>query len=565
MAISFTLNNAVNNDQSSGLQVGGDVGQTPDTDVTVASLNGGTTEAFYDRLVALSLLPDAFESADDPYSAEDVGAASQFNSVTVDPDGEINALGFSGVGGAALPVYDPSDPSFDPATFDETTGGATGLTTTDGEAVYLFRDVDSGLGNQMVYGVDSSGDVVFVVFMYQNLQPDGTIEVDFHMVSFEGLYNDDGGTAGTDPDHELDLGDFLTLSASETIVFDFEGIPAGKNTFFQIDGGAVSLLVTASTDVGNDGAEIVLNTSEGNTSTGSPTTIGYDNNWIEVGETVVYTFITAPQSPYVVPTLDQNQADDEINILNGGVVSIDGGSVFVGTVGGKGAKKASLTLSAYDTNLENDGALFFESFADDTLVNITSVRVLNASGTELFSGSVDGTFGTDGVVTFNSVDIGGGVFVQTVSIENVRESYVVEYTADPHERLWITGDAGQWRLAGGSVDKDDSDYASVGSNVVFDDAAPSFGEQSAAPSLTVDESDFTTDDSADFSTVFDPQFGTDGFKDADDNDVEDDDAVTYALNVVGGPDVDSGLVDTLTNESVVLNLVGGVVIGSSAT
>ncbi|WP_207210032.1 DUF5801 repeats-in-toxin domain-containing protein, partial [Tropicimonas sp. IMCC6043] len=99
----------------------------------------------------------------------------------------------------------------------------------------------------------------------------------------------------------------------------------------------------------------------------------------------------------------------------------------------------------------------------------------------------------------------------------------------------------------------------------LEDDAPSFGTQSAAPSLTVDESDFTTDDSADFSTVFAPVFGNDGFKDADDNDVEDDDAVTYALNVVGGPDVDSGLVDTLTNESVVLNLVGGVVIGSSAT
>ena len=37
---------------------------------------------------------------------------------------------------------------------------------------------------------------------------------------------------------------------------------------------------------------------------------------------------------------------------------------------------------------------------------------------------------------------------------------------------------------------------------------------------------------ASFAGLFTPDFGADGFKDADDNDVEDADAISYALGVV---------------------------------
>jgi hypothetical protein len=61
-------------------------------------------------------------------------------------------------------------------------------------------------------------------------------------------------------------------------------------------------------------------------------------------------------------------------------------------------------------------------------------------------------------------------------------------------------------------------------------------------------------------------FGNDGFKDADNNDVEDADAISYKLGI-SAPNVASGLVDTLTNEAVTLsvNAAGTVVTGSSAT
>ena len=45
-------------------------------------------------------------------------------------------------------------------------------------------------------------------------------------------------------------------------------------------------------------------------------------------------------------------------------------------------------------------------------------------------------------------------------------------------------------------------------------------------------------------------FGTDGFKDSDDNDVEDADAISYALSVSAPAGVDSGLVDTLTGDKI---------------
>ena len=87
------------------------------------------------------------------------------------------------------------------------------------------------------------------------------------------------------------------------------------------------------------------------------------------------------------------------------------------------------------------------------------------------------------------------------------------------------------------------------------------------PTLTVDETTFATDASASFAGLFTSgAFGTDGFKDADNNNVEDADAISYKLGI-SAPNVASGLVDTLTNEAVTLsvNAAGTVVTGSSAT
>ena len=68
---------------------------------------------------------------------------------------------------------------------------------------------------------------------------------------------------------------------------------------------------------------------------------------------------------------------------------------------------------------------------------------------------------------------------------------------------------------------------------------------------------------ASFAGLFDSTFGADGPKDADDNDVADADAITYALGILA-PGVDSGLDDALSGEDVILGLNGGVVEGRTA-
>src|SRR3546814_12732417 len=90
--------------------------------------------------------------------------------------------------------------------------------------------------------------------------------------------------------------------------------------------------------------------------------------------------------------------------------------------------------------------------------------------------------------------------------------------------------------------------------MAFGDDAPTVIAGGAQPVLTVDESFLGTDAPASLASVFTPTFGADGAATAN--------ATTYALGVNAGA---TGLVDTATNEAVVLSVVGGVVHGRTAT
>jgi VCBS repeat-containing protein len=90
--------------------------------------------------------------------------------------------------------------------------------------------------------------------------------------------------------------------------------------------------------------------------------------------------------------------------------------------------------------------------------------------------------------------------------------------------------------------------------IAFDDDAPTVVAGMAQPTLTVDESDFAGNDGASFASVFTPAFGADGAAAAN--------SVTYALGIGAGA---TGLVDSATNEAVVLVLNGNIVEGRTAT
>src|SRR5262249_46298110 len=102
-----------------------------------------------------------------------------------------------------------------------------------------------------------------------------------------------------------------------------------------------------------------------------------------------------------------------------------------------------------------------------------------------------------------------------------------------------------------SVQNTNTANQEVGSFINFDDDGPSILTTGTEPTLTVDESVLTTDDTKSFAANFSSDFRADGAG-----------TLTYALSVVAGA---SGLVDTATNEAVNLSLSGSVVEGRTAT
>ena len=93
----------------------------------------------------------------------------------------------------------------------------------------------------------------------------------------------------------------------------------------------------------------------------------------------------------------------------------------------------------------------------------------------------------------------------------------------------------------------DSETIDLGGNVRFDDHGPTVTTTGTAPTLTVDETDLTTNASASFASNFTIVYGADGAG-----------ATGYTLGVVAGP---SGLIDVATGEAIHLRLNGTVVEG----
>jgi hypothetical protein len=92
--------------------------------------------------------------------------------------------------------------------------------------------------------------------------------------------------------------------------------------------------------------------------------------------------------------------------------------------------------------------------------------------------------------------------------------------------------------------------ANIGTSLIFKDAGPGVTANGTVPTLTVDEHTLATPASTSFAGVFTPVADADGIT-----------GTAYALGVVAGP---SGLVDTVSGQNVVLELVGGVVEGVTA-
>jgi hypothetical protein len=174
----------------------------------------------------------------------------------------------------------------------------------------------------------------------------------------------------------------------------------------------------------------------------------------------------------------------------------------------------------------------------------------------LESGQVVGREGTD------AADAATGDIVFVVSVDssgNVgldQQRAIVHPTTDPDESKTLAS-AGLVVLTATATDKD-GDSAStplnIGTHLIFKDDGPSMSASSTgAPTITDDETNLGTNNSANYAGQFTPTYGADG---------QGATPVTYALSTLGG---DSGIVDTVTGNAVFLFLESGKIVGREGT
>src|SRR5262249_33369743 len=279
--------------------------------------------------------------------------------------GAITALGFVDGNGGALKVYDGTAPFTD--------GTLAPFEAVDGGEIRLFSD--PVLGNRMVLGVDTGGDIVFALFL------DPTVDLTsakVWMVQFEPISNPDA----TNPDDPVNLFDSLGVAASSEQSFNFAGAPSGANLFMIFgDPNSTQIVVIGESPLnqsegGTIGTKDVLNISQA----GSTTSFGVNGNQLNDSaqhptEGAFITYVTGTNPNFLVPNLDQNEADVEANIQFQNLVDANTASFTVNQTN-PGVGPVTVKITAFTTAQET-GVNFVDGLTNDTHVNITSGSVVD--------------------------------------------------------------------------------------------------------------------------------------------------------------------------------------------
>ena len=212
--------------------------------------------------------------------------------------------------------------------------------------------------------------------------------------------------------------------------------------------------------------------------------------------------------------------------------------------------RVDIRISAFDVTGNEQGLNFFDG-SPTAAAPITSITLTGASG---FASpiTVNGTYATaSGNVTVSG--LGTGV-VTVTGLDNITTVDVT--TSSQMDRLTVTGvdsneglDITEFHF---SAQTTNAHSEEVGSFINFDDDGPTMTADGVVPELTVDETDLTTDASASFAAAFTSAFGADG------------DAARSPMRSASVRSDDSGLVDTATDEAVLLFVDGGIVEGRAA-
>lgn len=535
MTITFILNDEAVNDQTAGQQIGDSGDGFTDTDVAYSSL----PPAFQTYLTGLGLSP-TFPT--------NVYVATKTDSVTVNATAgsQLAGTSFTDISGGALD------------------GDDSGLNTVDGKDILLYSDGSNTVIGKYDSGNDGIADAIaFVIFKEDVINAGKTSDaVTFHIVTYVPIFHGDS----TDPDDAVNLGDHLRLAAGETTSFSFAGAPSGSNLFMTFGNPNSTQIVVIGhhplnqSEGGNITTGDVLNISQA----GSTTSFGVNGNAINPDEGAFITYVSGANTNFLVPNLDQNEADVENNIDFQSVVNANTASFTVNQTN-PGVGPVTVKISAFTTAAE-PGAAFVDGLTADTHVNITSFSLTDVvvkTGNTQFTPAasiVGGNLIITGLSTGDTVSWTTTATHNRVLIENISNDDGVP-----------GNDNNTFDIGGFGIATPSSNSTAVGQQIVIEDDGPTAALTETAAKVLHDETSGVDPNSNDqsgsapaaflalgavlgwaasASAVVTPSssFGTDGPG-----------SQTLSLDV-SAANVDSGF-DSLDGHNILLNVESGLVVG----
>ncbi|RUU41834.1 hypothetical protein EOC83_01325 [Mesorhizobium sp. Primo-A] len=414
--------------------------------------------------------------------------------------------------------------------FSTTVGVNSGIQTVDGNYVWLFKDADPPHAN-VVIGVIGTSDPSAapaatgpLAFSFGLVSTSAT-NADLYTVEYVPLLNPDA----TNPDDRIGLTNKVFASVTGTSVASFLGSAAapGNNDFY---------LINSANDASKQLLVIGLNGGSANVSEQG---FGINNQSINPNETLQVDFVTGG-------TLNAGSAS-QIQYGNHIETITQAGFTISQITPSTPTARVDVTVSAFNNTGNDQGTNFFDGTTTSP-VDITGIKLTGTSGFASVI-TVDGTYATgSGNITVTGLS-GTGNAVTITGLDNTTTVDIT--TGSPMDRLTVKGvdanegcDISEFHFSATSTNAYSEE---VGSHINFKDDGPSISTTGAEPTLTVDESVLTTNDTQSFAANFSSGFGADGAG-----------TLTYALGVVAGP---SGLIDTATGQAVVLSLNGSVVEG----
>ncbi|WP_259695924.1 T1SS-143 repeat domain-containing protein [Pseudomonas frederiksbergensis] len=382
-----------------------------------------------------------------------------------------------------------TDVSFVGSTGAPLNGVDSGLDTLDGTSILLYTDT---VNNNIVLGrAGPAGAIVFAAYIEETGSPvtGGKIwTVEYQPLKHPGM---------TNPDDAVDLTGLVFIGASQNLEFSLKDAPSGQNLFLMfttanptvVDVGGVMritdpAIIATGKDPANQSTGVSITTGDTiNTSqAGGPTTFGTNNQMITEQEGIRFSFVSGARQNVTIPNLDQNEADVEANADFTGVVNVN--TVSFDVVQLQSGKSAVVKISAFTTAFES-GTQFIDGYANDTKVDIVSVRVLNSTGTVIDN--------SDGTV--NDTTIGITLVNGIATITGIKAGYAIEYTTtEVHNRVLIENGAALTAKGNEHADFDIDGLhlfqasvtsVEIGSQMIFEDDGPAAA--GTAVTGTVDE------------------------------------------------------------------------------